>query len=796
MLIKDFTMSVGEFKNVPCTAPTSMYRALYKNRLIPDPFYGLNELDLTALSEENASFSASFTVDAETLSRDFVELRFYGLDTICDIYLNGKRLDSVMNMHRTYIYGVKDRLTDGKNTLRLDFTSPLPYFKKMNDKHFIFTNGDTIPGACHLRKALYMSGWDWGPTLPDMGIFRDIELCAYDCDRIEDVEIRQTHRNGSVRVSFNATTKHGCKDCKLYAEMNGERIEVTSDGAEITVSDPKLWWPRGYGEQNLYDVIFTLEKDGTVIDTVLKTIGLRTITVSTGPANDYEFAFVVNGVKIFAMGANYIPQDSFPSRVCPENTEKLLRMACDANFNCIRVWGGGYYPEDFFYDSCDRLGLLVWQDFMSACMNVWLRKDFKREFCAEAIDNVKRLRHHASLALLCGNNENESAIYAWDVVKTELNRLDHLELYEHLLADIAEEYAPETFYWPASPSTVGGFCDTDDYDKGDTHYWEVWHGGIPFTEYRKHKFRFCSEFGFESFPSMKTVRSFCDDENMNPFSRMMENHQKCKNGNRKILTYLADDYLYPSSMEDLVYASQLLQARAIKYGVEHFRRNRGYTMGSIYWQLNDCWPVASWSSIDYFGRYKALHYFARRFYAPTLVGLFLENGECTINIANEKMSEFNGYVIAGIIKNDRTCVQKERYDVKIDALTSRDIVTLSLKAYQNSREDAFFAELYDENGVLLATTSELFCEPKHFNFLEPKITVSAKKENDTVYLELASDVYARAVEISFNSYDLHLSDNYFDLFSDTPRTVSIKTELSCEQLLDDISLMSVYNIGR
>ena len=790
MLIKDFTLSVGDFKSVPCTAPTSMYRALYENRLIPDPFYGLNELDLTALSEEDASFSSTFTVDAETLSRDHVELTFYGLDTICDIYLNGKRLDSVMNMHRTYTYSVKDRLAVGENTLRLDFTSPLPYFKRMNDKHFIFTNGDTIPGACHLRKALYMSGWDWGPTLPDMGIFRDVELRAYDCDKIEDVEIRQEHKKGTVRVTLNATTKHGSADCKLYAEMNGKKVEC---GETLTIDEPKLWWPRGYGEQNLYDVVFTLEKDGVCIDRVKKTVGLRTITVSAGPANDYEFAFVVNGVKIFAMGANYIPQDSFPSRVCPENTEKLLRMACDANFNCIRVWGGGYYPEDFFYDSCDRLGLLVWQDFMSACMNVWLRKDFKKEFCAEAIDNVKRLRHHASLALLCGNNENESAIYAWDVVKTELNRLDHLELYEHLLADIAEGYAPETFYWPASPSTVGGFCNTDDYDKGDTHYWEVWHGGIPFTEYRKHKFRFCSEFGFESFPSMKTIRTFCDDENMNPFSRMMENHQKCKNGNRKILTYLADDYLYPSNMDNLVYASQLLQARAIKYGVEHFRRNRGYCMGSIYWQFNDCWPVASWSSVDYFGRYKALHYAARKFYAPVAMGLFLENGRLTVNVSNEQRKNFKGSIRYRLMNNMGDVLCEDTKPVAIDALSSEDVAVYK-PSDAHPYTEFVTVDLFDENGAFVQRQTELFTQPKHFEWQKPTLKVAAKKVDGGVALTLSSDVFAKDVCVDFDGVDVVLSDNYFDLTDKAPYTVIARTELSPEELKNRILLKTVYDI--
>ncbi len=792
MLIKDFTMSVGRFQNLPCTAPTSMYRALLDKGLIPDPFYGLNELDLTALSEEDVTFYASFSVDADTLSKDHVELIFYGLDTICEIFLNGKRLDSVMNMHRTYLYEVKERLTLGENTLRLEFSSPLPYFREMNDKHFIFSNAESIPGSSHLRKALYMSGWDWGPTLPDMGIFRDIELRSYDADRIEDVYVRQEHKKGKVRLRFGGSTRHSDPTCRLFAEVEGVKVAIDET---LTIDEPRLWWPRGLGEQNLYEVVFTLEKDGAVIDTVRKTIGLRTLTVSTGPANGYEFAFAVNGVKFFAMGANYVPQDSFPSRVCPENTEKLLRAACDANFNCIRVWGGGYYPEDFFYDICDRLGLVVWQDFMSACMNVWLRKDFKNEFCAEAVDNVKRLRHHPSLGLLCGNNENESAIVAWDVVKTELNRLDHLELYEHLLADIVNEHAPETFYWPASPSTVGGFCKTDDYDKGDTHYWEVWHGGIPFTEYRKHKFRFCSEFGFQSFPSMKTVRSYCDEENLNPFSRVMENHQKCPSGNRRILTYLADDYLYPSKVEDLVYASQLLQARAIKYGVEHFRRNRGYCMGAVYWQFNDCWPVASWSSVDYFGRYKALHYAARKFYAPVAMGLFLENGRLSVNVSNEQRRDFSGSVRYRLANNLGEVLCEETREVYLDALTSEDVAIF--KPSEASPYSTFVTvDLFDVEGRLVQRQSEMFVRPKHFEWKKPTISVDAKAVEGGVALSFTSDVFAKDVFVDFEGFDVVLSDNYFDLTDREGYTVIARTDLSPEQLKESILLKSVYDIGR
>ena len=792
MLIRDFTLSVGEFKDIPCTAPTSMYCALYENGLIPSPSYGLNELALTPLSEEDACFTAVFSVDAQTLLREWVELTFYGLDTICDIYLNGTHLGKTMNMHRSYTYEVKSLLLPEDNTLRLEFSSPIRYFKEMNDKHFLYTNSDSIQGAAHLRKALYMSGWDWGPTLPDMGIPRDILLRGYDVDRIDEVEIRQEHKKGTVRLKLDAKTKQGRDDCRLFATVDGKKTELPGD---VTVEDPRLWWPRGYGEQNLYDVVFTLEKDGEVIDTLTKTVGLRTVTLSTGPANDYEFAFVVNGLKIFAMGANYIPQDNFPSLVTAERTEKLLLSACDANFNCIRVWGGGYYPEDFFYDLCDRLGLLVWQDFMSACISVWLRREVKEEIRAEAIENVKRLRHHPSLALLCGNNENESAIGSWGVVKRELDRLDYVELYERIFPEVVWEHAPDVFYWPASPSSIGGFKDTDDYTKGDSHYWDVWHGGAAITAFRKHSFRFCSEFGFEAFPSIKTVRAFCDEGSLNPFSRVMEGHQKCKNGNRKILSYLAGEYLYSLNTEDLVYASQLMQARAIKCGVEHFRRNRGYCMGSIYWQFNDCWPAVSWSSVDCYGRYKLLHYAARKFYAPVAMGLFLEKERLTVNVSNEQRDPFEGSIRIRQVDNRGCVLSEEMRSISLDPLSSEDVVTCKVKR-ENLYTELVIVDLLNTDGTLLQRQSEMFTKPKFFEWQKPTFTVDAKDTAEGVVLTVTSDLLAKDVMIDFECENAVLSDNGFDLIGGEAYTLLAKTALSADALKKQILIKSVYDIGR
>ena len=794
MNIRNWTMHF-ECMDLPCQAPCTMYSVLLEHKKIPDPFYGLNERELQHLGEKDCAFSAEFTAGETLLAHDYVELVFHGLDTICRISLNGKRLDRVKNMHRTYVYEVKNRLLPGKNTLTLEFSSPVRYFTEEQRKHYLYMNdGDTIPGTAHLRTAMYQSGWDWGPTLPDMGIFREIELNAYDTDRLEHVLVNQRHHDGIVDVDLRVSTAKG-SDCELYAELDGQRVRLVDGEGTIRVENPKLWWVRGYGEQPLYDLKVELVSGGKVLDCREKRIGLRTLTVSTAKDEDKkgsEFCFVINGVKIFSMGANYIPMDNLLSRVTPERQKALILQAVDANFNTLRVWGGGYYPEDTFYDLCDEYGLLVWQDFMVACANIWLTAEMAEQFTREATDNLCRLQHHASLGLLCGNNEMEDMILG-GMQNNELVRQDYLRLYEHLLPELCREYAPDTFYWPSSPSSGGGFDDPGNFARGDTHYWKVWHGGVPFTAYRQERFRFCSEYGFEAFPSMKTIRTFCEEKDENCFSRVMENHQKCKGGNGNILRYLSNNYLYPGSFENLVYASQLLQADAIQYGVEHFRRNRGYSMGSIYWQFNDCWPVASWSSVDYFGRYKALHYAARRFYAPIAMGLFLENGGLTVNVANETMSAFRGSVRLTVCRADMTELDRRECTVEVERLRSKDVLTYVLPEL-DPNSTYFAVDLFDENGAFVTRRVETLVPPKHFEWQKPTLTVAFTDVEGGVEIAVSSDVFTRGVFIDFRDFDCVLSDNFFSLTDGEPYRVFAKTEKTAAELRENAVYKTVYDI--
>lgn len=796
MNIQNWTFFYPGFEPLACTAPCTMLSVLYENGKIPDPHYGLNERELQYLADRDCAFEAKFTLDPADMEKEFRELVFHGLDTICHIYLNGTLLDKVQNMHRTHVLYVDEVLAEGENTLRLEFKSPTRYFAREQHRHYLYMNdGDTIPGAAHLRKAMYQSGWDWGPTLPDMGIWRAVELRSFDYDRLAYTTFSQDHHDGVVDVTVQTESVYG-REGEIFVTLDGKRDKVIDGEATITVENPKLWWVRGFGEQPLYDCVIELVHEGQVIDTMKKRIGLRTLTVSTEKDADKrgsEFAFVINGVKIFSMGANYIPMDNLLSRVTDERIEDHIQWAIDANFNTLRIWGGGYYPEDRFYDLCDEKGIMVWEDFMVACANIWFTEEMREEFEWEARDNLNRLNHHPSLAILCGNNEMEDMIINAGAQNTEHVRHDYIHLYEILLPEVCKRYAPDTFYWPSSPSSGGGFDDPGNHARGDTHYWTVWHGGVPFTTYRQMHFRFCSEYGFEAFPSMKTIRTFCEERDHNCFSRVMENHQKCKGGNGKILRYLSDNYLYPAKFEDLVYASQLLQADAIKYGVEHFRRERGWCMGSIYWQFNDCWPVASWSSVDSCGRYKALHYAARKFYAPVAMGLFLEKGKLTVNVSNETMKDFSGSIRLRLCAKDFTVLEERTAPVTVESLESLDVYR-----YKVPSSDAYttylYVDLLDKAGELVQRQVEMQVPCKHFEWDKPSVTAAFRDVPGGVQIAISGDTFTKGVMLDFEGFDCVLTDNFFSIVDGEPYIVTARTDRSAAELEAALTVKTVYDI--
>ncbi len=813
---KDSSLVPGE--GISAKIPGSVYGALLEKELIPDPFYRDNELQVLPLMENDFCYTTDFKVTEQMLACDALLLRFEGIDTLADIYLNGEQIGCAYNMHRIWEFNLLESgsVREGDNQLKVVLHSPTKYIREENEKTPVLGSQDAMVGFAHLRKAHCMFGWDWGPRLPDAGIFRDVTLLGIKKSRLDSVYITQIHEDGQVTLDFDiALELFGNKENGFFDDSGRIQITVTDpdgqvlttgDGAQgsladaakgpesraaggavcgrgnadgedvdyrLVVKNPKLWWPHGYGEQPLYQVkVSLLDEDGCELDVWERKIGLRTMTVNTDKDEWGNcFAHEVNGVKVFAMGADYIPEDNLLGRINKERTRRLLEDAVLANHNCIRVWGGGYYPDDYFFDICDELGLVVWQDFMYACASYELDDAFEANITQETIENVRRIRHHACLGLWCGNNEIETQIEFWKT--SEKQKYDYIKLYEYIIPKIVKEEDPNAFYWPSSPSSGGNFENSWSEDQGDMHYWDVWHGNKPFTEYRKFHFRYLSEFGFQSFPSLKTVESFTLPEDRNIFSRVMEMHQRNRAANGKILNYLSATYLYPKDFDHLLYASQLLQADAIRYGVEHFRRYRGRCMGTVVWQLNDIWPVASWASIDYYGRWKALHYAEKKMFAPVMISCE-ETGELSerpfciqepapieksarLHVANETMEEVTGTVSWSLRRPDSSILEEGSQKVTVPALDGVWLEKMDFGAYEEREIHLTYS--FSVDGQVVSENSCLFTAPKHYFFADPKLRCERKGDQIIVH----ADAYAKNVEIIAEDGDLWLSDNFFDM---------------------------------
>lgn len=792
------------FMAVPAEVPGSVYHDLLAAGRIPDPFYRDNETEALKLMEYDFHYSRAFQADGELLDCGAVLLRCEGLDTLAAVYINGAEAGRADNMHRTWEFDVKDLLREGENNIAVHFASPTKFIRESYAADPADGTADAMEGFPSLRKAHCMFGWDWGPRLPDAGIWRDISLIGVDTARIRDVLVKQFHEDGRAALEIDT---HIIRLTDAPAEV---RVSVTApDGTVLTgagetcqieVPDPWLWWPAGYGGQPLYRVEAELVSGGTRLDGWSRRIGLRTMTVSRVKSEHGEsFSHCVNGVDVFAMGMDYIPEDNLLPRVTPERTRRLLEDARAANVNTIRVWGGGYYPDDYFYDICDELGLLVWQDFMFACAVYNLTDAFEETITAEFVDNIRRLRSHPSLALWCGNNEMEQFAGSGLWIRAMRQKSDYIKMFQYIIPKVLKAEDPQAFYWPSSPSSGGDFDEPGDPSRGDVHDWDVWHGLKPFTDYRNHLFSYVSEFGFQSFPCMETIESFTLPEDRNVFSYIMEKHQRNAAANGRIVTYLSQNYLYPATLDKLVYASQLLQAQAMQYGVEHWRRNRGRCMGAVIWQLNDCWPVASWAGIDYFGRWKALQYYARRFFAPVLVSCHEEglvnqedisvNTEhidprktARLNVSNETMEAFAGRIDWSLRRPDASVIEEGSFDVAVPALDALWLPEQDFTKY--GPYDCYYAyRLTDRAGHTVGEGSVLFCAPKHFRFQDPGLTVRLEGDEAVV----TASAYARSVEIQCGP-DVLLEDNYFDMNGGERRVKILRGEAK------DASVRSVYDI--
>lgn len=786
--------------------PGSFFLELEKSGYWPggDVFYRENNRQCDEISNQDFVYEKTFSVSKEFLSSGN---RFYlsaeGLDTLAEIVLNGNLAAETKNMHIHYMIDITDMLQENENTLFITFRNTTEEADKLDEARHIWSTNKTIPGSNQIRKSFCSFGWDWGPSIPDAGIWRPIKIISFTDAHISDVNIDQVHFKNKAELIIRADVEQWeNKGLAMHCEIlnpSGKVVAEKTDSAFLQkheIDKPLLWWPNNLGDQPLYTVNIFLLKNGQTIDSSQKKIGLRTLVLHQ---EDDEwgraFGFCINDQIIFAMGANIIPQDVYLPRVNPSKTRKLLEDCAAANFNCVRVWGGGIYPDNVFYDICDELGLIVWQDLMFSCsLYPAGDEEFVENITAEITANMKRIRHHASLGLICGNNEMEWAFTDWpEVVWDEQNKAEYVRQYEYILPALLAEICPEIAYWKASPSSGGFFNKPNDPNSGDVHYWNIWHGGAPFTDFRKFYFRFLSEYGFQSFPSMKTISSFTEPDDLNIYSPVLEDHQRNGDGagNQKVMRYAGEYFRIGSTLSDHVYISQLSQAEAGRYAVEHMRQNRGRCLGSLYWQLNDNWPVSSWSSIDYFGRWKALHYSMKRAYAPVSFSAREEGRSVELYLSNETASEVKGVIKWQLRDLNGKVILEDTIPAKISPFSGEKQVSLDFHDVipKNSRNHYLYAIFTPKAG-----NSESFCvvfeRYKKVNLQNPELSISVSESGNEITVSALG--FAKFVNLEAVDLDIVFSDNFFDLAHGESITLTCSSSIKEKSRINIFSLYDSY----
>jgi beta-mannosidase len=763
---------------LPATVPGGAHTDLLALGLIPDPFVGDNERRVQWVAESDWEYRRTFAAPPGLLQQPEVWLVCDGLDTLATVTLNGRELGRTDNMFRQYRWDVKQLLVPDANELRIEFASAVGYVAARQAECELPGVSQAIPGGPHLRKAPCQFGWDWGPQLPPVGIWKEIRLEGYGIARLADVHLRQHHEAGAFRLeavlavqgqAAGLTARLLVRDPGGVAHEANSPLGAALSSIALVITDPKLWWPNGMGDQPLYDVTVQLLSGVDVLDDKSFSVGLRTIELRQEPDEwGRSFAFAVNGRPFFAKGANWIPADSFPTRLTAARLETLIRAAADTHQNMLRVWAGGFYEDEDLYDLCDRYGIMVWQDFIFSC-SIYPLDDpaFVENIRVEAIENIRRLRHRASLALWCGNNEMEWGWHDWGWNRPDLQDLKaaYDRFFHHTLPEWVTAEDPDHAYWPSSPSSDTPFVDPNGHIQGDAHYWDVWHGRKPFTAYRDQYPRFMSEFGFQALPPMETIRTYAAEPDWNMTSYVMEQHQKNASGNALIVGQMLDTFRLPNDFESLVYLSMVLQAEGIRYGVEHWRRHTDRVAGALFWQLNDCWPVASWSSLDYFGRWKALHYTARRFFAPLLLSIEDAPPRQSIFVSSDLNLPWAGTVRWSLMTLQGTVLDEGRRDVVVapSGVTPMPSLDFSRFLDEDSRRNlAFVAELR-QGDARLAQQVAYFVPTKHLALAGPRITAQLSLEDGMLAIDLSAASLARLVELSFTGTDVVFSDNYFDL---------------------------------
>ena len=815
----------------PAKVPGVVHTDLMDNKIIEDPFFRLNERGVQWIDKEDWMYETHFDASDDVLKKENIRLHFMGLDTYAHVYLNGERILEPDNMFREWKVDIKGKLKAKDNKLEVYFLSPikqdipkfdaLPYqYPTGPDQSYrggIFNK--TV--STFARKAGYHYGWDWGPRLVTSGIWRPVYLEAWDDARIEYVFVRQKEVN-KQRASITVETeifvnedlpgiKVDVKDKNTGASYGTTTLDLkkgtNTASVDFTINNPRLWWSNGLGEAYLYEFETNISAQAQSIDSKTVKTGIRSLkTINKKDKDGSTLYFELNGVPVFAKGANYIPCDNFLPRVTNEIYEKTVLDAVNANMNMLRVWGGGTYEADYFYELCDKYGIMVWQDFMFACSMYPSEGAYLESVKYEAIDNIKRLRNYASIALWCGNNEAYEGWFGWGRRESyakqnpEYARImwsQYVDLFHKLLPDMVEEYAPESFYWPSSPYGVEG--KAYQHNHGDRHYWEVWHGRKPIAQYNVERSRFFSEYGFQSFPEFESVKIYAPNpEDWRITSDVMMDHQRAGSyANNLIEDYLLNEYQKPKDFEAFLYMNQVLQGDAIKIAMEAHRRDMPYCMGTLYWQHNDCWPVASWSSRDYYGRWKAQHYFAREAYKDILISPIATDDKLNVYVVSDRLKDEKANLTIQVLKLDGTVIFEKKAGVTVSANTSKSMFVSEIKTLLkgNAREDVVVhVELKDKAGNNFQNNYFLL-QQKFINYPKATIGKQVKTVADGFEVTLKSDNFARAVFMSIEGIDNFFSDNYFDLLPNKEVAIHVKTSLSqsaFEKQLKIVSLSDAY----
>jgi beta-mannosidase len=769
--------------------PSDVFLALYEKGIIDDPYYGSNEEKLQWVGKRKWIYYTKFDLPSGILSYDNVKVVFEGLDTYAAVFLNGKKILSADNMFRKWESDVKGILKPEKNILKVIFYSP----EKMNIRKEREA-GYSLPDVRGFtRKAAYQSGWDWGPRFVTMGIWKPLYLQATRNAEISGLYVEQVSVSEKRAKLFVKSEIESYKngEFEVATFINGKlfdknRVELkegdNSFSLEVVLENPALWWPNGMGKQNLYSFEQQVLKEGKTVDVKRVVTGLRKVELVTEKDSaGSSFYFKINGKRVFARGANFIPMDNFPSRIGNDRYRELLSVAHQSNFNMLRVWGGGYYENDVFYRLCDSLGIMVWQDFMFACNMVPVDSSFADNVKEETAYQIKRLRNHPSIVLWCGNNEVDEAWHNWGWQKQMGYSVEdsamlwnaYLNIFNKIVPGNIAALNPEIPYRPSSPSI--GWGHQEAFRNGDVHYWEVWWGKKPFEYYEKKIGRFMSEYGFQGMPSVKSIKRFCPDTSRYLYSKCMKTHQKHPFGRENIRLYMERDYKIPTKFEDYVYVSQLLQAEGISKAVEAHRRAKPYCMGTLYWQFNDCWPVTSWSSVDYYNNWKALQYTIKHNYAAYLVSFEKINGNTTgIWIVSDTTENIKALLKWKLINFKGKVLDSGIKELNIPADTLWQAVLFNNKYISDSSKTLLEADI-EAGGKIIAHNLFYFTKPKYLDLPKSKIDITITGADGYFKIALTSEKLVKNILLSA-TYEGFFSDNYFDLPPGETKTVRFYTK--------------------